>query len=393
MSQHSTQESANAVSISRQPMVWILLFTIVGIILSKWIRIPDIYLIFSIVLCVIMAFLSHIRWISELYLAVALIFFGLLLTAWRPHTKPSNRIENSLHTLALHRMEELHLAKESTPIVFAMSIGERSKLSPAVRRPYSHTGTAHLLAVSGLHVGVIFLLVNLFLRVLVLLRYGHIAYNLLSILFVWLYAITAGLSPGTIRASIMFSALQLALATASQYQRANILCTAAFLMLLWSPDYLFQLSFQLSCLAVVAIFLWGIPLYRICRTHSNIANVIIGAYITTLVAALITLPISSHYFGIIPLLGSLINPISIMLAYVIVLMSIGWILFPIGYIAPLVRFTINTAWWLLDRMTNFVATLPGAAINYRMTATQMLLCYLGLSIFTLVLYRSKIKIR
>lgn len=165
-----------------------------------------------------------------------------------------------------------------------------------------------MLAVSGLHVGMVFLYVNLLLGALALLHRGHLLRNAAAIAVIWLFAAAAGLSPGTIRAAVMFTALQLALATTSRYAGVNILSAAAFGMLLWRPSYLFHVGFQLSFLSVAAILLWGIPLYRRLRTPWRAANAAVGMLVVGAVASTATAPLVSYCFGQIPLVGLAVNP-------------------------------------------------------------------------------------
>lgn len=153
-----------------------------------------------------------------------------------------------------------------------MTAGDRRSLSPALRAAYSRSGTSHLLAVSGLHVGIVFLLANLLLWWLPLFRHGHILRNIAVILLIWLYAATTGFPPSVVRAALMFSVLQFALASSSEYVGMNTLAGVAFVMLLFHPDYLFDISFQLSFIAVAGIIAWGLPSAASCE-HAAKASI------------------------------------------------------------------------------------------------------------------------
>ena len=106
---------------------------------------------------------------------------------------------------------------------------------PELRAAYSRSGLSHLLAVSGLHTGIVFALVNLLLWWLPLLRRGHLLRNLLAAACIWIYVAAAGFPPSAVRAAVMFTMLQSALASASEYNGLNALAAAAFGMLLWNP--------------------------------------------------------------------------------------------------------------------------------------------------------------
>src|SRR5699024_10392366 len=101
---------------------------------------------------------------------------------------------------------------------------------------YGTTGASHLLAVSGLHVGIVAMLVNLLLWLLPAFRYGHVVKNAAAITVIGLYTLLTGLSPSAVRAALMFSGAQLALAASRRGNSANILLATASVMLLIRPD-------------------------------------------------------------------------------------------------------------------------------------------------------------
>ena len=244
------------------PMAWVLLFTAAGVAVARYATLPAGFLAAAFAAATLMAFITYRRRIGNGYIAIALLLLGMALPALRPQPAYGPAGTNRLHEAASERIRRLHLPPDAEAVALAMAAGDQTELTPERRAPYARTGTAHVLAVSGLHVGMVFLYVNLLLGALALLHRGHLLRNAAAIAVIWLFAAAAGLSPGTIRAAVMFTALQLALATTSRYAGVNILSAAAFGMLLWRPSYLFHVGFQLSFLSVAAILLWGIPLYR-----------------------------------------------------------------------------------------------------------------------------------
>ena len=170
-----------------------------------------------------------------------------------------------LHRTAVERLARLPMAPEAAAVVEAMAAGERRGITPELRARYSRSGLSHLLAVSGLHTGIVFVLINAVLWWLPLLRRGHLLKNLLAAGAVWLFVAAAGFPPSAVRAAVMCTVLQAALASTSEYVGMNALATAAFGMLLWNPNWFGDISFQLSFLAVAGILAWGVPLCRRCR--------------------------------------------------------------------------------------------------------------------------------
>ncbi len=368
-------------------MVWVLLFTAAGVVIARYATLPAGFLAAAFAAATLTAFATLRRRVCETYIATALLLLGMALPALRPQPAYGPASDNILHEAASERIRRLGLSPDAEAIVLAMTAGDRTELTAERRAPYNRTGTAHVLAVSGLHVGMVFLYVNLLLGGLALLHRGHLMRNAAAIVVIWLFAAAAGLSPGTVRAAVMFTALQLALATTSRYVSVNILATAAFGMLLWRPAYLFHVGFQLSFLSVAAILAWGMPLYRRLRTPWRAVNGLAGTLIVGAVASAATAPLVSYCFGQIPLIGPAVNPPVILLTYGAVGASLLWMAIPWPPLSVVVRPTLEGLLTLQNGLVAKAATLPCAAIDYRMTAAQVATVYLFFAIFTLVVRR------
>ena len=273
----------------------------------------------------------------------------------------------------------------------AMTAGDRRSLSPALRAAYSRSGTSHLLAVSGLHVGIVFLLANLLLWWLPLFRHGHILRNIAVILLIWLYAATTGFPPSVVRAALMFSVLQFALASSSEYVGMNTLAGVAFVMLLFHPDYLFDISFQLSFIAVAGIIAWGLPLCRLLRTRRKSIDMLTATLAIGFSASAATAPLISHTFGQISVVGLALNPVVILLSYVVVGSCTLWLVIPGTALAPLFSVVAGFAARAQNELIRAAAALPAAALDIRLTTTQCWSVY-GLFIFaTLLLWSAERK--
>jgi competence protein ComEC len=199
----------------------------------------------------------------------------------------------SLHDWAVERLQTTMAEGNGRAVVLAMTTGERGEITPELRQKYSASGASHLLAVSGLHIGIAFMLINILLLPLVLLRYGNVVRSLLAIALIWLYVWLCGMSPSAVRAAIMFSLLQFSLASLREYASINILAGTAFVMLAFDSHLLFDISFQLSFIAVAGIILWGMQLYRISATRHKIVNSIIGILLVGIASTLATMPFTN----------------------------------------------------------------------------------------------------
>ena len=259
---------------------------------------------------------------------------------------------SSLHDWAVERLRRAMPEGDGRAVALAMTTGERGEIDNELRQSYSASGTSHLLAVSGLHIGIAFMLINLLLLPLVLLRHGNVVRSVVAITLIWLYVWLCGLSPSAVRAAIMFSALQFSLSSLREYHSVNILAATAFAMLVFDSHLLFDISFQLSFVAVAGIILWAMPLYRLCTTRFKAINLLLGVLLVGVASTAATMPLVAHNFATISIVGILINPAVILLANIVVLTGIVALAVPpLGFVA------VWAAEWQ-NRLVEWAAALP-----------------------------------
>ena len=352
---------------------------------------------------------SHLLAVSGLHVGIVFLLANLLLW-WLPLFRHGHILRNIavilliwlyaattgfppsvVRAALMFSVLQFALAPDEQALCNAMTAGDRRSLSPALRAAYSRSGTSHLLAVSGLHVGIVFLLANLLLWWLPLFRHGHILRNIAVILLIWLYAATTGFPPSVVRAALMFSVLQFALASSSEYVGMNTLAGVAFVMLLFHPDYLFDISFQLSFIAVAGIIAWGLPLCRLLRTRRKSIDMLTATLAIGFSASAATAPLISHTFGQISVVGLALNPVVILLSYVVVGSCTLWLVIPGTALAPLFSVVAGFAARAQNELIRAAAALPAAALDIRLTTTQCWSVY-GLFIFaTLLLWSAERK--
>ncbi|MCD7969547.1 MAG: ComEC family competence protein [Alistipes sp.] len=262
-----------------------------------------------------------------------------------------------LHNRAVRKVSSLPEPGGHIPVVTAMVSGDKRSIDRATRESYRQGGGAHLLAVSGLHVGIVFILVNLLLYLLPLVRGGHILKNIVAAFVVWLFAAAAGLSPSVVRAALMFSFLQFALAGGVGRNALNILAGSAFVMLALNPNNAADPSFILSYAAVLAIVLFFGPLYGLLRTGSKLGDTLISVYLVAIVASLAVAPFVSYWFGSVPLAGILVNPVVIFTAHVIVFTGVIWLVWPFAFAGELFGWIASAAVSVQNAMMRWCASL------------------------------------
>lgn len=286
-----------------------------------------------------------------------------------------------MQSAAIERLGRLRMDGGAMTVAQAMTAGSRSGFDPALRDNYSLTGASHLLAVSGLHVGIVAMLINMLLWLLPLAHRGHIAKNIIAIAVIWLYAFVTGLSPSVLRAAMMFTGAQFALASSRKGAGINIMLGTASVMLLINPNYLYDVSFQLSFAAVFGIFMFFEPLYGLARTRFRAANLLWSAFIIGFAATLVTAPLVSYYFGRIPVIGLLMNPLVVLTAHITVLFSLLWIIAPIGFLNGAFSTIIGFSAGLQNDVVGFCAAKSWASVPVQLSAWQAVLVYIV--IFTL----------
>lgn len=186
-------------------------------------------------------------------------------------------------------------------VVSALTVGDKSELSRELRTTYSVAGASHVLALSGLHVGVLVLLLSVLLHPLRWLPGGKKLLLFTVVAFLWGFAFLSGLSASVVRAVTMYTLYVLFTSVSGgRYSGACSWSLSAFLMLAYHPFYLFDVGFQLSFAAVFAILffypllrdLWQ-PRHRMVRWAWQVTALSVSAQIGTL-------PLVAHYFGTFP---------------------------------------------------------------------------------------------
>ena len=292
----------------------------------------------------------------------------------------SSAERRTLHDRAVSRLQGAMAEGDARAVVLAMTTGERSEISSELRQNYSASGASHLLAVSGLHIGIAFMLINILLLPMVLLRYGNIARSILAVTMIWLYVWLCGMSPSAVRAAIMFSLLQFSLSSLREYTSVNILAGTAFLMLAFNSHLLFDISFQLSFIAVAGIILWAMPLYRVCATRFRLLNSIVGVMLVGIASTLATLPLVANTFSIVSLVGILINPAVILLANIVVLAGVVAIALP--FTAIIAEYAAE---WQ-NQIVEWAASLPYGHFIMTIPEWAMWLIYGVFLVITLLLW-------
>jgi competence protein ComEC len=238
--------------------------------------------------------------------------------------------------------------KEVLGITEAMLLGDKSEVPKEVITNYASAGVLHILAISGLHVGILFALLNFMTRPLLFLKKGKYIRWVFVMLFMWGFALLVGLASSVVRAVAMFSFVGIALCISGRFTVLHSLVSAAFVSLLFNPFFLFDVGFQLSYSAVLFLVvlqpflarLWR-PKYKVLVYFWNLITVSIAAQIGVL-------PLSLFYFHQFPSLFVLSNLVILPFVGLVLFWALLVLLFALsGWVLP----------FFVKRFTDFVLLL------------------------------------
>ena len=278
------------------------------------------------------------------------------LTSPNPTRTLSGRAQQ-IRSIIIKKLSLEQFGREQLSIIQALLLGERDTISPETYSNYVDAGAVHILAVSGLHIGILLLLIQFLLRPLKLLAHGRILVLAISVVLLWGFAFLAGLSASIIRACTMFTFVAYAMYLNRPSNSFNILALSMFFILLAiNPNLLFQAGFQMSYAAVFAIVWiypllqkWWLPKNKIIRYIWQLLSVSVAAQLGVL-------PISLFYFHQFPGLFFISNLLIVPFLGLILGMGILIILLSLLEIAPppLIWF-YNEVIGLMNKMVGWIA--------------------------------------
>lgn len=216
-------------------------------------------------------------------------------------SKSINGYADTFRNRVNEKLKNYDFKTDVLAIINALLLGQRQDISPEIYNNYVNAGVIHILAVSGLHVGIIFLILNWLFKPLHRFKYGkHLIKPLLIILILWSFAFVAGLSPSVTRAVTMFSIVTCAQFLKRPTNIYNTISISIFLMLLVKPIYLFDVGFQMSYLAVLAIVSVQPMLYKLWKTPNLVIDKFWQILTVTIAAQLGVAPLGLFYFHQFP---------------------------------------------------------------------------------------------
>lgn len=282
----------------------------------------------------------------------------------------------------LERLKEEGVEGDAYAVVAAMALGDKSALTKELRNVYSVTGASHVLALSGLHLGIIYTLISF----LIVGRRWQTVSQLFCILSIWAFVFLVGMSVSVVRSAIMLTVYALLSLGHRDKMSVNTLAFAALVMLLVSPRSLFDIGFQMSFVAVLSILLWlpvfmGVFSERFLMEHRWV-KWCWGMVAVSVAAQTGVAPLIAYYFGRFSSYFLLTNFIVIPAATLILYLSLVVLLIP--RLAYLLIYIVTK----LNAVLAYITTIPGASIDgLHPTLLQVSMVYvIILAVYLLLTY-------
>ncbi|MDH7463564.1 ComEC/Rec2 family competence protein [Chitinophagaceae bacterium 26-R-25] len=259
-------------------------------------------------------------------------------------------------------LEKYITSKKELGLAEALLIGYKDDLDKTLVQSYSNTGVVHIIAISGLHLGVIYFLLLLLLKPLSDKRkLNRILKPVIVIVFLWLFSIMSGASPSVLRSAVMFTCIVIGNSISKQSSVYNTLSVSALLLLCYNPFWLWDVGFQLSYAALLSIVIFMKPVYHCIYIKNKLLDKIWEAAAVTLAAQILTTPISIYYFHQFPVFFLMTNLLAVPISTIILIGEI--VLCCVSFVAPIAAVVGKILTWFLWLMNTIVERIEAIPFN------------------------------
>jgi len=270
-------------------------------------------------------------------------------------------------------------------IAKALWVGYKGDLDKELQQAYSNAGVVHIIAISGLHLGLVyFILIGLVSRIPFVNKKGWL-HALLCISGLWIFSFVSGASASVMRSAVMFTFILVGKALSYKGSISNALASSSFFLLLINPYFLWDAGFLLSYAAVVGIVSLQDPLYRLIYVKNKKLRYLWKAATVSISAQLTTVPICLYFFHQFPNYFLIANLIVVPLANVVLI--IGFVFVVFSWVSPVAVIIAKGCSWLIEMMNlfvQFVSHMPGA-VTSRVYFPLMAAWLSSLAVFFLII--------
>ncbi len=269
-----------------------------------------------------------------------------------------------LRASMLERLANNGISGEEYAVLSALILGKTDDISDALMSAYAASGTVHVLAVSGMHVALLFFMISWLLKPLKKLRRGEKYAALGAMVLIWTYATLTGYSPSVLRAAVMFTAMLTGGLLDRNANIFNTIALSAFGLLVVDPYLLFDAGFQLSYLAVAGIVVYQQKIYSALYLPARWLDQAWKLVSVSVAAQLLTFPLGFFYFQQFPVYFILSNlvvvPLSTLILYgCVALYALDGFWAAGQYLAAVLRIATG----VMNRFAAWVESLPGSVFS------------------------------
>ncbi len=257
-------------------------------------------------------------------------------------------------------------------VISALVLGYKKGLDPETKRIFTKAGAMHVLAVSGLHVGILFLLLSWIFGFLNQHGFGKIIFIFLILLLLWGFAFITGLSPSVNRAATMFTFIIIGWNIRRQVNIYNTLAASAFFLLLFNPNNLFDAGFQLSYIAVFGIVFLQPKFENLLHFRFKLTRHMWSLFTVSFAAQIATFPLVVYYFHQFPVYFWISS--MVVLPAVTLLIPLGIAILVLHWMPFVVEMISGTAGFILTFLIEFLEWIekwPCSIINFHFSGLEL----------------------
>ena len=395
--------------IQKRPFARPLFWWITGIVLQvcfplqqvSWLLLIIVAIVVVLSLCFVKRdadALYHYRWVWGALIFCLFIFFAIQSTYIAEKQMPTPPSSGWLQEKAkevqadmVSKLDTLQISDDEKAILATITVNYRRALSRETRSRFTASGVAHLLSVSGFHVGIVCAFLGLLFSAFPKRSFFHRLKFILMIVLVWVYAFIAGLSNPAVRAALMITIYLTGQVLRNRPERYNTLAAAAFCMLIYHPLSLFDIGFQLSFTAVFFILYLQPRFYRLIELRNPIFKTLWGILTVTVAAQIGTVFLSCFYFGESSTVFLFTNLFLSLIATMLVPLTLLWMILPTGIPGiGILQWVIEALSKSMMEVVNRFSQVPWATFSLHFDLITLLCAYviLGLLLCYFQLKRS-----